>query len=79
MANYDVHVVCDQCSQPHFVNVKISLADEGLDRSYLSDHFAGQNLPPEIAFMQTNKYRCPHTMRLFSAEDITRAVFFKNG
>ena len=78
MPIYNVYVVCDQCGQPHSVNIKLNLADEGLDRTHLADHYHGQTLPREIVFMQTNKYRCPHTKQLFPATDIELAVLFAN-
>jgi hypothetical protein len=76
MPKYDIYVVCDQCGQPHPVNVKIQLEDEGLDRTLHSEHFGDRPLPAEIIYMQTNKYRCPYTKQLFSADDPTKAVLF---
>ncbi len=76
MPIYDVYVSCDQCGQPHSVHVKLDLADETLDKTRLTDHYAGGTLPPEIVFMQTNKYRCPHTKQLFPATDLDKAVLF---
>ncbi|MBP6002846.1 MAG: hypothetical protein KA746_05380 [Pyrinomonadaceae bacterium] len=76
MTKYDVHVICDQCGQPHPVNVSLDLDDETLNKTPLADHFAGRTLPAAIAFMQTNKYRCPHTKQLFPASDISKAILF---
>ena len=76
MAIYDVYVFCDQCGQPHSVHVKLTLDDGGLDKTRLADLYAEKLLPPEIVFMQTNKYRCPHTKQLFPADDIDKAVIF---
>ena len=76
MAIYDVYVFCDQCGQPHSVHVKLTLADDALDKTRLADLYAEKPLPPEIVFMQTNKYRCPHTKQLFPADDIDNAVLF---
>ena len=76
MPKYDVYVVCDQCGQPHAVNVKLELAEGGLDRTPVADAFEGKPLPSVLTFMQTNKYRCPHTKLLFSAEDIGDAMLF---
>ena len=78
MPIYDVYIYCDKCGQPHSVHVKLSLDDEGLDKTRLADHFTGKQLPPEIIFMQTNKYRCPHTKQLFPADDIAKALLFEN-
>jgi hypothetical protein len=76
MPKYDVYVICDQCGQPHAVNVRLDLDDETLNKSRLADHFAGRPMPPQITFMQTNKYRCPHTKQLFPASDINDAILF---
>ena len=76
MAIYDVYVFCDQCGQPHSVHVKLTLADDGLDKTRLAELYAEKPLPSEIVFMQTNKYRCPHTKQLFPADDIENAVLF---
>ena len=77
MPVYDVYVFCDQCGQPHSVHVKLDL-NEGLDKTRLADQYIGQPLPAEIVFMQSNKYRCPHTKQLFPATDIDQAVLFAN-
>ncbi|MBK6749936.1 MAG: hypothetical protein KA956_10975 [Pyrinomonadaceae bacterium] len=79
MPKYDVYVVCDQCGQPHAVNVKLELDEGGLDRTPVADAFEDRPLPSVITFMQTNKYRCPHTKQLFSAADIGDAVLFELG
>ncbi len=76
MPIYNVYVKCDQCGQLHPVNVKIEIPDEGLDNTLLAEYFADKPLPSAITFMQSNKYRCPHTKQLFPAADINDAVFF---
>lgn len=76
MPIYNVYVKCDQCGQPHPVNVKLDLPDESLDKTAVAHHFAGKPLPSAIVFMQSNKYRCPHTKLLFPAADINDAIFF---
>ena len=76
MPIYDVYVFCDQCSQPHSVHVKLTLNDTSLDKTSLADYYADKPLASEIVFMQTNKYRCPHTKQFFPTDDIEKAVFF---
>lgn len=76
MALYDVYVNCDQCGQPHSVHVRLTFADPGLDQTHLAAQYADIALPPEIVFMQSNKYRCPHTKQLFPATDIDQALLF---
>lgn len=77
MTKYDVYVICNQCGQPHPVNVSLNLEDPDLNKTMLADHFAGLTLPAAIVFMQTNNYRCPHTKQLFPASDIGKAILFE--
>ena len=79
MPIYNVYVKCDQCGQPHPVNVKLELDEVGLDRTPVADAFEGKTLPSVVSFMQTNKYRCPHTKQLFSAANIGDAILFELG
>ena len=74
MPLYDVYVTCDQCGQPHSVHVQVTLEDADLNKAPLSDVYPGGEMPAAIAFMQTNKYRCPHTKQLFPASDIDLAM-----
>ena len=76
MALYDVYVNCDQCGQPHSVHVRLTFEDPGLDRTPLAAQYVNVALPAEIIYMQSNKYRCPHTKQLFPAADIDRAFLF---
>jgi len=76
MPKYDVRIICDQCGQPHTVNVKLTL-EAGLDKTRLANHYADRPLPAAIIFMQTNRYNCPHTKQLFPANDIEKAIFFE--
>jgi hypothetical protein len=74
MPLYDVYVTCDQCGQPHSVHVQVTLDDADLNKAPLADVYPGGEMPAAIAFMQTNKYRCPHTKQLFPATDIDLAM-----
>ncbi|CAN5424422.1 hypothetical protein BH10ACI2_BH10ACI2_22530 [soil metagenome] len=76
MPIYDVHVICTECGQPHSVRVKLDLDDDGLDKTRLSDYFDGKPLPSAVAFMQTNRYNCPHTKQLYLANDLSQCLFF---
>jgi hypothetical protein len=76
MPAYDVYVFCDQCGQPHSVHVTLELDDAGLDKTLVRDAFAGRELPPEIVFMLSNKYRCPHTNKFFTSDNIALAALF---
>ena len=74
MPLYDVYVTCNQCGQPHAVHVQVTLDDTDLNKARLSDVYPGGEMPAAIAFMRTNKYRCPHTNQLFPANDIDLAM-----
>ncbi len=73
MPLYDIYVTCDQCGQPHSVHVQLTLEDPDLNKARLGDVYTGE-LPAAIKFMQSNKYRCPHTKQLFPASDIDQAM-----
>lgn len=76
MPAYDIYVFCDQCGQPHSVHVTLQLEDAGLDKTLVRDAFAGRELPPEIVFTLSNKYRCPHTNKFFTSDNIELAALF---
>lgn len=76
MSAYKVFVYCAHCGLPHSVNVRLDLPEQGLENYRIVDVFADRPLPQEVAFMQSNKYRCPHTKRFFSTRDIEKAVLF---
>lgn len=76
MPNYDVYVLCDQCGQQHSVHVTLELPKENLDRTPVYHAFAGRDMPPEIIYMQSNKYRCPHTKQFFTSDNIELAYLF---
>ena len=74
MPLYDVYVTCDQCGQPHSVHVQLTLEDADLNKKPLTEVYPNGDMPSAVAFMQTNKYRCPHTKQLFPANDIGLAL-----
>jgi hypothetical protein len=76
MTKYELYVQCEHCSMPHPVQVSIELED-GLGGSSLDEIFGDRQIPSQIAFMQTNKYRCPHTGRLFPASDAGKTFLQK--
>lgn len=76
MPEYEVYVSCDQCGQQHSVNLKLTFDDENLNGKLLSDQLVGIPLPTAVAFIQSNRYRCPHTKQLFPASNIDDAHLF---
>ena len=79
MPLYEVYVLCDQCGRPHSVHIKLSVPEEVSDGACIAEVFAGRSLPPEIVYLQSNKYRCPHTKQLFPATDIEKVLLFAGG
>jgi hypothetical protein len=77
MPLYEVYVYCDKCGQPHEVHVQLTLEDPELHGKSLTVVFSNGELPSQITFMQTNKYRCPHTKQLFPASDIDNAILVR--
>jgi hypothetical protein len=77
VAAYDVYIFCDQCGQPHPVNVTLEMEDSNLNKTLVKDVFKGEKLPQEIVFMQSNKYKCPHTQQFFASDDISLAALFR--
>jgi len=74
--NYDIYVLCDQCGQQHSVHVTVDIPKENLDKTLVCNAYAGRDLPSEIVYMQSNKYRCPHTKQFFTADNIELAYLF---
>ena len=74
MTLYDIYVTCDQCGQPHSVHVQLSLDSPDLNKAPLTEVYPDGKLPSSVTFMQTNKYRCPHTKQLFPADDLNLAM-----
>ena len=74
MPLYDVYVTCDQCGQPHSVHVQLTLEDADLNKKPLREVYPNGDMPAAVTFMQTNKYRCPHTKQLFPANNIDLAM-----
>ena len=76
MPSYEVYIFCDQCGQPHSVHITLELQDDNLNKTLIKDAFAGHELPSEIVYMQSNKYRCPHTKQFFTSDNIDLAALF---
>lgn len=74
MPVYEVYVVCDQCTRPHSTHVKVNIDAEVVEGTPVTDFYADGSLPGAIVFMQSNKYRCPHTKQLFPATDLSLAT-----
>ena len=49
MPIYDVYVHCDQCGQPHPVNLKLTLDDPNLNQANVGELYAGKVPPSGIA------------------------------
>ena len=64
MANYTVHIFCDQCFGTHPMGIKIGLDDGPVDRGSIGDTYAGKPLPQEVANLINNYTTCPRTGKL---------------
>ena len=74
MPIYEVYVICDQCTRPHSTHVKLTLEEDVPEGTKVSDFYGDGPLPAAVVFMQSNRYRCPHTKQLFPATDIGLAT-----
>jgi hypothetical protein len=63
MANYTVHIFCDQCFGTHVIG-RIGLDDGPVDRGSIVGTYAGKPLPQEVANLINNYTTCPNTSRL---------------
>jgi len=77
MAEYEVYVLCGQCGRPHSLRVKVNLDGEQRETIPLTEIFTAADLPASIAFMQTNKYNCPHTKQLYTANDAEQTTLVR--
>jgi len=77
MALYEIYLICSECENLHSVQTKIELSENDLNNTALSEYFADREIPGMIAFMQSNKYRCPHTKGLYAASDLSNAYFIE--
>ena len=69
MANYDVYVFCNECSDVHPMGVRIALDDGPVEKESIGDLYAGQELPLAITNLVNNKTKCPNTGNLFTQKD----------
>ena len=63
MATYEVHLLCDECSETHLFPTTISLDDGPADKASIGDTYRDKNLPPELTEMMSNPIYCPTTAR----------------
>lgn len=77
MPTYEIYAYCNECSQRHSVHAKITDNAEFPDGTSVSEAFAGRPIPGQITFIQTNKYKCPHTNGLFMVSDLDLATLYR--
>lgn len=77
MALYEIFLKCGECENLHSGHTNIELTEIDLNNTALDKYFAEREIPGAIAFMQANKYRCPHTNGLYAANDLSRAYFIE--
>ncbi len=59
MANYSVHVFCDNCGDVHPMGISIELQDGPADKASIGDTYSGKELPPQVAQLSNNITNCP--------------------
>jgi hypothetical protein len=67
--------MCSECDNLHSVQTKIELEETDINKTALGEYYTVREIPSSIKFMQSNKYRCPHTKGLYAADDLSRAYF----
>ncbi len=61
MANYAVHVFCNECSYVHPMGILISLNDGPTEKKSIGDTYRGKPLPANVATLHNNQIICPNT------------------
>jgi len=69
MAKYAIYVFCNECEESHPMGISIELKDGPAKKESIGDLYAGEELPPNIANLITNKIRCPNTGKIFVQKD----------
>ncbi len=68
MAQYEVHVFCDECSIPHPAGIVMRLEDSNFDKASIGDLYNGKDIPPNLN-MTNNTFFCPNTRKPFTQKD----------
>jgi hypothetical protein len=69
MAQYDVYVFCNDCSDVHKMGIVVALEDGPAEKQSIGNLFAGEELPSHIANVMHNMTVCPKTGKAFTQED----------
>ena len=69
MAKYEVYVFCNECGVPHPTKIILSLDDGPVEKESINNAYAGEELPPAIANLQGNYFKCPDTGKMFMQKD----------
>jgi predicted RNA-binding Zn-ribbon protein involved in translation (DUF1610 family) len=69
MAQYSVHVFCDECGETHTMRVDVSLDDGPAEKASLGDTYQGRDLPQNIVNMINNSIQCPKTGKMVLQRD----------
>ncbi|MFN2452931.1 MAG: hypothetical protein ABR577_01785 [Pyrinomonadaceae bacterium] len=64
MIEYEVIVMCDECSETHSIK-NITLTDGPEAKASVESFYAGQSLPPELATINTNYISCAKSGKWF--------------
>ena len=69
MADYDVYVFCNECSDVHPMGIRIGLDEGPVNRESIGNVYAGKELPENIANLLSNYIQCPKTGKMFIQKD----------
>jgi hypothetical protein len=69
MAEYDVLVLCNACGDLHPMGSCVSLQDGPSSKQSITDVYAGEDLPSNLAELKDKRIYCPKTGRQYSQKD----------
>jgi hypothetical protein len=69
MAQYDVYVFCNLCSDVHRMGIRITLDDGPAKKESIGDLYAGKELPENIGRLINNQTTCARTGKTFVQKD----------
>ena len=69
MAQYDVHVFCDECGEAHPMGLSIGLDDGPAEAASIGDTYKGRDLPQDVVNMINNYTQCPKTGKMILQKD----------
>lgn len=69
MAQYDVYVFCNDCSDSHPMGIRLPLDDGPVGKDSIGNLYAGKELPQNIVNLVNNYVYCPKTKKQYVQKD----------